>query len=284
MGILSLQNISLQPIFAGKKQVGSWWNFKNIISPFYRLYYIESGEARIRMDNAWYDLRPGQLFLIPKFTYHNYECRDTMSHYYICFFDDLKQNGLLRPDKLIFQLQAEVYDLALIQRFMQLNPGIELINVDPKVYTRTIYNHDIFSQSLTRNGMESYGILMQLFSRFITKESMGQYVESAANGKFAGIMSYIHANLDRRITLTELAGRACLTTGHFSKVFKQVMGTTPCLYLQNRRIKQAQTLMLTTDMTISQIAEAVGIFNPAQFTRLFTRITGRKPKDYRAQP
>ena len=166
---------------------------------------------------------------------------------------------------------------------MQLNPGMELVNVDPKVYTRTIYGK-ISVQSQARDGMESYGILMQLFSRFITRESMGQYVESAANGKFDGIMNYIHSHLDRRITLSELAGRACLTTGHFSKVFKQVMGTTPCLYVQNRRIKQAQTLMLTTDMTISQVAEAVGIFNPAQFTRLFTKITGRKPKDYRAQP
>lgn len=283
MGILSLQDISLQPIFAGQKQVESWWNFKNIISPFYRLYYIESGEARVGVGGVWYDLRPGQLFLIPKFTYHSYECHDTMSHYYICFFDDLNQNGLLRPDKLVFQIKAEPYDFALVRRFMQLNPGMELVNVDPKVYTRTIYGK-ISVQSQARDGMESYGILMQLFSRFITRESMGQYVESAANGKFDGIMNYIHSHLDRRITLSELAGRACLTTGHFSKVFKQVMGTTPCLYVQNRRIKQAQTLMLTTDMTISQVAEAVGIFNPAQFTRLFTKITGRKPKDYRAQP
>lgn len=283
MGILSLQDISLQPIFAGRKQVESWWNFKNVISPFYRLYYIEDGEARVCVGDEWYDLSPGQLFLIPKFTYHSYECRDTMSHYYICFFDDLKQNGLLRPDKLIFQVQAQSYDLTLVQRFMQLNPGMELVNVDPKVYTRAVYD-EISVQSQTRNGMESYGILMQLFSRFITKESMGQYVESAANGKFDGIMNYIHSHLDRRITLSELANRACLTTGHFSKIFKQVMGTTPCLYVQNRRIKQAQTLMLTTDMTISQVAEAVGIFNPAQFTRLFTKITGRKPKDYRANP
>lgn len=283
MGILSLQDISLQPIFAGRKEVESWWNFKNVISPFYRLYYIESGEARVCVGDEWYDLRSGQLFLIPKFTYHSYECRETMSHYYICFFDDLKQNGLLRPDKLVFQVQSQPHDLTIVQRFMQLNPGIELVNVDPKVYHRAIYD-EISVQSQTRNGMESYGILMQLFSRFITKESMGQYVESAANGKFDDIMNFIHSHLDRHISLTELADRACLTTGHFSKVFKQVMGTTPCLYMQNCRIKQAQTLMLTTNMTISQVAEAVGIFNPAQFTRLFTKITGRKPKDYRANP
>ncbi|MGN1237345.1 MAG: hypothetical protein ACI4UW_00310 [Muribaculaceae bacterium] len=47
MGALSLQEISLLPIFAGAKLVGSWWNFKNVVSPFYRLYYVNSGSARV---------------------------------------------------------------------------------------------------------------------------------------------------------------------------------------------------------------------------------------------
>ncbi|WP_428387568.1 helix-turn-helix domain-containing protein [Paraprevotella xylaniphila] len=59
------------------------------------------------------------------------------------------------------------------------------------------------------------------------------------------------------------------------------MGTSPCLYIQNRRIKRAQTLLLTTNMTITQVAERVGIYSPAQFTRLFAKIAGCKPKDYR---
>ena len=282
MGAVSLQDISLSPVFAGQKMVGSWWNFKNVISPFYRLYYVESGEARVCIDNVWHELRQGQLFLIPKFTYHSYECRKAMNHYYICFFDDLTQNGVPRPDKMALQVDAEPYDFDLMRRFLQLNPHMELVNVDPKTYNHAVYD-GAHVLSHTRKELESCGILMQLFSRFITDECLGNYVGTAANGKFDDVIGYVYSHLDRHITLSELADKACLSAGHFSKVFKQVIGTTPCLYIQNRRIKRAQTLLLTSNMTIAQVAEKVGIYSPAQFTRLFTKIAGCKPKDYRAK-
>lgn len=282
MGAFSLQGILLFPIFAGVKRVGHWWNFKHVVSPFYRLYYVESGAARVCVNEVWYDLRPGQLFLIPKYACHSYECTGGMNHYYICFFDDLVHNGVPCPDKMVLQVQAEVYDLMLIKRFLQLNPCMELVYVDPNVYNRAVYDGTVI-RSHARNEMETSGILMQLFSRFVTDECLGRYVGTAANGRFDDIVNYIHGHIDRHIALTELADKACLTTGHFSKLFKQVVGTSPCLYIQNRRIKWAQTLLLTTDMTISQVAEKVGIYSLAQFTRLFVKIAGCKPKDYRSR-
>ena len=103
MGALSLQEISLLPIFAGAKLVGSWWNFKNVVSPFYRLYYVDSGSARVCVDGVWYDLSAGQLFFIPKYACHSYECTDRMNHYYICrleFFSSPAtsvQRGFAKP-------------------------------------------------------------------------------------------------------------------------------------------------------------------------------------------
>lgn len=282
MGVISLQDISLLPIFAGTKLVGRWWNFKNIVSPFYRLYYVESGAARVCVDDVWYDLRPGQLFLIPKYARHSYECRDGMKHHYICFFDDLVRNGVPRPDKMAVQVLAAPYDLSLVRRFLELNSCMELVNVDPKVYNCAVYDATPV-QVHARKEMETNGILMQLFSRFVTDECLGYYTGTAACHRFDDIVNHIHNHLDRHIPLVELADKACLTTGHFSKVFKQVMGTTPCLYIQNRRIKRAQTLLLTTNMTITQVAEKVGIYSPAQFTRLFARIAGCTPKDYRSR-
>ena len=205
-----------------------------------------------------------------------------MNHYYICFFDDLTQNGVPRPDRLSRQVIAEPFDLELVKRFLDLNPSMELINVDPQAYNSAVYDHAQVSLH-ARNEMESCGILMQLFSRFITDESLGHYVESTAIGKFDDIVNYIHSHIDRHISLDELADKACLSAGHFSKVFKQVMGTTPCLYIQNRRIKRAQMLLLTSNLTVTQVAEKVGIYSPAQFTRLFNKIAGCNPSDYRSR-
>lgn len=43
MTISVYKTFSLSMIYTGFKRVGSWWNYKNVISPFYRLYYIEKG-------------------------------------------------------------------------------------------------------------------------------------------------------------------------------------------------------------------------------------------------
>ena len=63
MAFVTLQDLSLFTVYAGFKHVESWWNFKNVISPFYRLYYIEKGKGRVYIDNIPYDLVPGHLFL-----------------------------------------------------------------------------------------------------------------------------------------------------------------------------------------------------------------------------
>ena len=42
---------SLSMIYAGFKRVGTWWNYKNVISPFYRLYYIEKGNIKVYINN-----------------------------------------------------------------------------------------------------------------------------------------------------------------------------------------------------------------------------------------
>lgn len=87
MKILNNRNtLSLQMIYAGYHCAGKEWCYENIISPFSRLYLINEGKAAVYMNKKKYELSPGELFIIPKFTFHTYECDNFMNHYYICFF------------------------------------------------------------------------------------------------------------------------------------------------------------------------------------------------------
>ena len=109
----SYYNLSLSLLYAGFKRVESWWNYQDVVSPFYRLYYISKGEGRIHMNQTSYTLSPGELFLIPKFVSHSYECRDYMEHYYICFFDDIADGkGVNNPLLMKFQVPAEEIEAA----------------------------------------------------------------------------------------------------------------------------------------------------------------------------
>ena len=97
------------------------------------------------------------------------------------------------------------------------------------------------------------------------------------------VVQYVNKNLDKRISVLDLAELMYLTPDHFSKVFKRIMGMSPCEYIQMKRIERAQALLLTSNMSIMQVAESVGICSPSQFTRLFTKIARCSPKEYRTK-
>lgn len=285
---VTVSNIySLSMIYAGFKRVGTWWSYKNVISPFYRLYYIEKGNGKVYINNVSYELTPGTLFLIPKFAFHSYECDDFMDHYYICFFDDLAGNaGIPNPLEMNLKVMARSIDLDLIKRYLELNPYKSLSVVDPQRYDndKTVYElHEGGLPFRAASIIESNGILLQLFSRFVTDESVRQSSLHDAYGKFDSVLRYVNKNLHKRIPVNDLANLMCLTSDHFSKVFKKIIGMSPCEYIQIKRIERAQALLLTSDLSIMQIAEKVGIFNPAQFTRLFTKIAQCSPKEYRTK-
>ena len=72
-----------------------------------------------------------------------------------------------------------------------------------------------------------------------------------------------------------------MSTSWFNRSFRSAMGTSPMKYILNIRIRNAQTLLETTDYSISVIASLVGYDNPMYFSRLFRKAKGITPSRYR---
>lgn len=96
-------------------------------------------------------------------------------------------------------------------------------------------------------------------------------------------IEFIEAHLDQSFTLAQLADALGMSLYHFCRQFKQSTGVAPYQYITRRRIEQAKQLLLHSQLSITDIALQVGFATPSAFTRLFHRITGTTPKDYRNQ-
>jgi len=72
------------------------------------------------------------------------------------------------------------------------------------------------------------------------------------------INEYISSNLDRNISIEELAEMAGLSVHHFARAFKQTVGMPPHCYILQRRIEQAQQMLRTTKLPLSEIALSLG--------------------------
>jgi AraC-like DNA-binding protein len=95
------------------------------------------------------------------------------------------------------------------------------------------------------------------------------------------VTSFIEANLDRAIQISELAGLARLTVGYFSRAFSGSFGAPPRAYITQRRMDLACHLMLTTDASLSRIALDCGLADQAHFSKVFSRAFGSPPGAWR---
>jgi AraC family transcriptional regulator len=91
----------------------------------------------------------------------------------------------------------------------------------------------------------------------------------------------IEANLDREVPLTQLARECGLSTGHFSRAFKDTMGFPPHQWLLRRRIENAMRLLRNQQLSLPEVALACGFSDQSHFTRVFTKLSGKSPGAWR---
>lgn len=95
------------------------------------------------------------------------------------------------------------------------------------------------------------------------------------------VTSYINDHYNREMSLETLARIACMGTTKLKFTFKQIYGCTITEYIQQRRMSHAENLLISTELSIEQVALAVGYSNAGRFASFFRVSTGLFPGEYR---
>jgi len=95
------------------------------------------------------------------------------------------------------------------------------------------------------------------------------------------LKTHIETHLDVALRTKELAKLVQLSSFHFCRVFRVSFGNSPHGYVTRRRVERAQGLILTTKLPLGQIAVDCGFADQAHFTKLFRRLTGESPGEWR---
>jgi AraC-like DNA-binding protein len=94
-------------------------------------------------------------------------------------------------------------------------------------------------------------------------------------------MTFLSANYQRPLRLGAIADHVHASPSRLSHLFREQTGKTPMAFLENRRIQEASRLLLSTNMRVREVAEAVGFTNPYHFCVRFKSHTGMAPRDFR---
>ena len=136
------------------------------------------------------------------------------------------------------------------------------------------------------------GVMFEAMSRVFLVKLLQKYgqqrpEELARSARFTSdhfhrVLARIRANLDRTITVDDLATEAGMSASHFARVFKETLGETPMQYVLAYRIEQATAMMKDPTRQLGDIALACGFADQAHFSRSFKQITGQTPRQFRA--
>ena len=88
---------------------------------------------------------------------------------------------------------------------------------------------------------------------------------------------YINDNLSQKLTLAEIAGAAHMSPHHFARSFKKDTGLSPHRYVIRRRVERAKALLANTDLTVFEVARAVGFAHQSHLSSHVRRLLGVSP-------
>jgi AraC family transcriptional regulator len=95
------------------------------------------------------------------------------------------------------------------------------------------------------------------------------------------VLDYIHAHLDRDLSLAELAEVINISPTYFASLFKQAIEVSPHQYVVQQRVERAKLMLSKTDLAIADIALQVGFSSQSHLNQQFKRLTGMTPKQVR---
>lgn len=257
------------------------WNWKNVRSPFARLYLVVQGMAKIQLPTGTYDLTPGHLYFIPAFTTHSYVCDSLFTHYYIHIYEKPEEASILGEYDFPVEVEAGPHDMELMKRLAFINPFLKLPMSNPDSYD----NHQCLIDGIRKNvqrpfcdKVESRGIIFILLSRFLKYATPRSGV---SDSRIQQSLAYIRNNVRGHVSVAALASMACMSKDHYIRTFKKETGETPNAYITKRRMKAAELLLITTDAPVKAVADKLGYDDYSYFNKTFKRYSGVTPQQYR---
>ena len=240
----------------------------------YEIYYSISGGKQFLIDNKFYSIEPGDIFLINQYESHKLTQIDKMVHerIVISIHPDYTKQLSTESTNLdaCFSARPDSFCHRLSLNKEQQRRFLYYIN---KITTAEGFAHDIAERS-------AFMELMVLLNTIVLSPTLKEEtVVYGYNHQVDDILAYINTNIASPISIKQLAGEFYLSESYICRIFKAVTGTTINKYISARRISIAKSL-LSDGCSVMDTYEKSGFSDYSNFFKAFTKAVGISPKKY----
>ena len=241
---------------------------------YYGISYTVSGHRKFIMPHMIGFLNNGSVGMTPKNIYHRTSFVDnTPYERFVLKFTDNAVNPLL--DIIGIKQFEELYSYPVYN----FTPDIQM-----KIYgifCDMLYEYEHYKKEsdLILRGM-LYNLIMTII-RFHQPSNPTDIELSKADTSILKAIKYMENNFLNDPSLTETAAYINFSPAHFSRLFKKVIGVSYSEYLNYIRVEMGRNLLLTTNLSIGEIAQLSGFNNSNYFCNVMKKILGDNPSKIR---
>ena len=246
-----------------------------IYRDYYGISYTVSGNRKFIMPNMIAFLHGGSVGITMKDVYHRTSFVDnTPYERFVLKFTDKAIEPLINIiGKARFD---ELYSYPVYNFTSDMQDKIYHIFCD-MLYE---YNHYTDESELLLIGMLNT-LLITVMRYHLPINVNNDLALSSTDKSIISAMNYIEQNFIKDPSLGETAAHTGMSTAHFSRVFKAATGVTYTDYLNYVRVEHGRKLLLTTNLSVSEIAGLSGFDNGNYFCNVMKRIIGKNPTQIR---
>lgn len=226
------------------------------------LYAIE-GEGFIELDDNTTEFKAGDLAICNSFTPHRVICEDSIRYYCLIVEKRFYTENSLDFTKAYFP--AKIQD----EKF--------------QTFFEEIYEEYESNNKYKRAGMRSSVLRLLVYlcrNYIIPKPNKTESTQGDISADIHKAIIYIKNNLQKPLTLEEIAEQAKFSKYHFSRLFKETVGVTVFTYINNVRCEHAKTLLSNGTKSTQEIAMICGFKNTSYFTKTFKEYTSLTPSEF----
>lgn len=257
------ENILVNVYNCGYQKCVSGYAMGPLVRRNYLMHHVFAGKGSLTIGNQQYPVETGDTFLIPPNTVAHYEAdRDEPWEYYWVGFDGAEVKNLI--DRTDFSRECPV---------IQSGQNEVLKNLLMRLYgaSGNSFHHQI----------RMVGYLYLVLSVLVEMAHRPQIVTDISMTYSKKAVDYIAANYEQHISITDIAAELGVSRSHLYRVFVKHMGESPKVYLERFRIQQACILLVQTALSVNEIAGSVGYDDQLHFSKVFRKLKGVSPKEYR---
>lgn len=245
----------------------------------YELYYLVEGERYYFIDKETYLVKQGDVVLVKpnqihktslaEHSYHNRMLLQIRSDMLDPF---LQSNGLHTLEELYNACDS------IIQMKEEDQKTIELLMVQIRKEMEKKQKH---YELMVRMKLAE---LLVVLSRYRAKEAFyqeSQKVQTVKHQKVHEVADYLLSHPETEESLEELAARFYISKSYLSRIFKEVTSFTVNEYININRVKKAQSLLIHSEYSVTEIAGMLGFESITYFERVFRKYADSAPLKYR---